>query len=143
MYYSIKFTCNHVKTSWRPGWCVLTDLRNFQHYKIQISVTMPFAYRVYIVKEVRYEIISNENSYYFFLDHLSGFSHGSLLYVGRSGFFFGWSLCLLLGFTVIFFLELTFSLTDFFSFLTVSCLAPRLSDFVCTCLDAGKDGQTL
>lgn len=58
-------------------------------------------------------------------------------------FFFGWSLCLLLGFTVIFFLELTFSLTDFFSFLTVSRLAPRLSDFVCTCLDAGKDGQTL
>ena len=77
-----------MKTSWRRGWCVLTDLRNFQHYKTQISVTMPFAYRVYIVKEVRYEIISNENSYYFFLDHLSGFSHGSLLYVGRSGFFF-------------------------------------------------------
>ena len=77
-----------MKTSWRRGWCVLTDLRNFQHYKIQISVTMPFAYRVYIVKEVRYEIISNENSYYFFLDHLSGFSHGSLLYVGRSGFLF-------------------------------------------------------
>lgn len=56
-----------MKTSWRRGWCMLTDLRNFQHYKIQISVTMPFAYRVYIVKEVRYEIISNENSYYFFL----------------------------------------------------------------------------
>ena len=67
---------------------MLTDLRNFQHYKTQISVTMPFAYRVYIVQEVRYEIISNENSYYFFLDHLSGFSHGSLLYVGRSGFLF-------------------------------------------------------
>lgn len=67
---------------------MLADLRNFQHYKIQISVTMPFAYRVYIVKEVRYEIISNENSYYFFLDHLSGFSHGSLLSLVDPAFFF-------------------------------------------------------